>query len=144
MWWRCGNWECQTRLSILYGRRSITLYLPINLHKHIILRESKCLLCKGDEEFVTHILWECLVACNVWALIPWQIKKQLISAEDFLILSQMLFNVLSKDECEVWATTKWSIWHAQSEFLHARDQTYPSQILDDSEIATRVSTRHSM
>ena len=64
--------------------------LPIreNLHKKRIRVEQRCELCHHHTETIGHVLWECPLARNVWALFRGTIQKCRKEVDDFFSLVQ--------------------------------------------------------
>jgi hypothetical protein len=60
--------------TALCGGLALTVFntLPtrLGLSKKKIPVDPICSICQHEEESTTHILWECPLARNVWALVP--------------------------------------------------------------------------
>ena len=62
--------------------------LPIqdNLHRKKVRVEMTCEFCCLDPETVTHVLWECPFARNVWSLFKGKTQKCSNQASNFFLL----------------------------------------------------------
>ncbi len=102
------------------------------LSRRHLIPASLCPVCQFDSEMVTHALWACPHAQNVWALIPGRIQKLQVEIGDFFLLTQDLTQSLNRQELEVWAVTCWSIWNARNKFFHEAVMNHPSLIFDNA------------
>ena len=102
----------------------------LNPYKRKDLRDSLCEVCRMETEPTTHILWECPFANYIWSLAGGRLQKCKVSNQEFHLVSRDLFNVLSKEEMEIWAVTAWSIWNARNALIHEGTQFHPSIIFD--------------
>ena len=59
-----------------------------NLHKKRIRVEQRCELCHHHTETIGHVLWECPLARNVWALFRGTIQKCRNEVDDFFSIVQ--------------------------------------------------------
>ena len=64
-----------------------------NLHKRRVQVDSHCVICCQQLESVGHLLWECALARNVWALCQGGLQKCANSCCDFFLLFQMLVSL---------------------------------------------------
>ena len=92
-----------------------------------------CAVCASSDEIVLHILWQCLLAQNIWALVKGKLQKCDSLARTFFSLAQSLKERLSRKEFELWATVAWSIWNARNIFYFEESQTPPHAILKSAE-----------
>uniref|UniRef100_A0A2N9HZ86 Reverse transcriptase zinc-binding domain-containing protein n=1 Tax=Fagus sylvatica TaxID=28930 RepID=A0A2N9HZ86_FAGSY len=69
-----------------------------NLFQRHIVSTPECLVCQQEEEDVSHTLWGCPYARDVWSLTSLRLQKSLVSADDFSHIARYLFWRLSKDE----------------------------------------------
>ena len=81
------------------------------------------------DETVIHILWQCPLAQNVWALVQGKLQKCDSLALDFLSLARTLVEKLSREELDTWAMVAWSIWNARNRLQFEAVQTPPQVIL---------------
>ena len=87
-----------------------------NLHRRKVQLEPTCGLCCQCTETVEHVLWECPLARNVWALSSGKIQKCPNEAPEFYSLFRLLIDKLTPQELEQWATVSWAIWNARNKF----------------------------
>ncbi|KAK9984238.1 hypothetical protein SO802_033763 [Lithocarpus litseifolius] len=80
-----------------------------NLVRQKVHMDPKCAICGEHDEAVIHILWQCPLARNVWALVRGRLQKCDSSALDFLNLARTLVVKLSREELETWAMVACSI-----------------------------------
>ena len=99
-----------------------------NLCQRKIPLDPICAICNQHDETVTHTLWGCPRARNVWAMVAGKLQKRNSVAEDFYSLVRELMDVLTSNEMEVWAIVSWAIWNARNRYLFDRKQTHPSDI----------------
>ena len=103
-----------------------------NLHKKRVRIDEHCELCDHQTETVSHVLWECPLARNVWALFKGSIQKCSNEPIDFLLLFQKMQQRLSLLELEKWATTTWMIWHARNKVYFEWVQLHPKVIFESA------------
>ncbi|GMY17802.1 putative ribonuclease h protein [Fagus crenata] len=97
-----------------------------------LIPASLCPVCQFDSETVTHALWACPHARNVWALIPGRIQKLHVEIGDFFLLTQDLTQSLNRQELEMWVVTCWSTWNACNKLFHEAVMNHPSLIFDNA------------
>lgn len=100
-----------------------------NLHCRKV-KVPRCELCCQQAETVSHLLWECPFARNVWAMFKGRTQKCSNEANDFFLLFKQMQIKLSQLELERWAVTAWSIWNARNTFYFELVQTHPRVILE--------------
>ena len=59
--------------------------------------------CGQQEEKIGHILWECPLARNVWALVRGRIQKASSSTASFFLRTRSMMERLSRQEFNLWA-----------------------------------------
>ncbi|KAL0017510.1 hypothetical protein SO802_004579 [Lithocarpus litseifolius] len=79
---------------------------------------------------INHLLWECPLARNVWALCQGKIQKCSNAEQDFFALFRMMANRLTKMELDRWATISWALWIARNKFYFEKVQQHPKAILE--------------
>ena len=100
-----------------------------NLARRRVPIDPKCAVCGSSDETFLHILWQCPLARNVWALVKGKLQKSDSSTRTFFSLAQSLKGRLSRKEFELWAMVTWSIWNARNRFYFEASQTPPHAIL---------------
>ena len=111
-----GIWRKLWRLNVppkmrMFVWRACLNILPTrdNLHRRKININPRCEICYKHLEFTAHLLWECPLEQNVWALCQGQLQKCSNVAEDIFMLFRRLVAKLSQQELERWAVTIWAI-----------------------------------
>ena len=100
-----------------------------NLVRWKVLIDLKCAICGTNDDTVIHMLWQCPLACNVWALVCGRLQKCDSSAQTFLSLARTLVEKLPRRDLETWFMVTWSIWNARNRFHFEATQTPPHAIL---------------
>ena len=88
--WR-GLWKLKVPPKVhTFLWRACTGCVPTreNLHKKRISEEERCELCYHHSETTSHVLWECPMARNVWALFKGTIQKSSNETGDFSFCSK--------------------------------------------------------
>ena len=93
-----------------------------NLHRRKVQVEPTCGLCCQCIETVEHVLWDCPLARNVWALSIGKIQKCTNVAPDFYTLFKWMNDKLNQQELEQWATVSWATWNARNKFCFEKTQ----------------------
>lgn len=88
-----------------------------------------CTVCNQQRETGVHILWECLFACNVQALVKDKIQKSPAATSDFFMLTRTMMQRLTWDELEQWGMIMQAIWNASNKHFFEDIQTHPEAIL---------------
>ena len=78
---------------------------------------------------VTHALWECPLARNVWTLVRGKLQKCEAVAPNFHLLARQMVAKLTGLELELGAMVAWSIWNARNRFHFEAKQSQLSDIL---------------
>ena len=76
-----------------------------------------------------HILWECPLARNVWALVRGKVQKTSSWMPSFFLLTRQMMERLSGNEFELWAMIAWALWTARNRIHFQNTQTHPTEIL---------------
>ena len=84
-----------------------------NLNRRRIQVDPQCEICCQQPKSVGHLLWECSLAQNLWALCRGGLQKCQNNLWDFFQLFQTLLFRLLKTNLERWAVTSWVIWNAE-------------------------------
>uniref|UniRef100_A0A2N9GNM8 Reverse transcriptase domain-containing protein n=1 Tax=Fagus sylvatica TaxID=28930 RepID=A0A2N9GNM8_FAGSY len=104
-----------------------------NLTRRGLTIAESCAMCPYQSETVTHILWACPLARNVWSLLPGKVQK-LANTEDkdFFDISSLVASILTRSEFEQWTMTCWAIWNARNRYVFEGVQEHPSKILESA------------
>ena len=100
-----------------------------NLFRRKIPINPLCTVCGQVDETVTHTLWECPLARNVWALVRGKLQKCGAAAPNFHLLARQMVAKLMGPELELWAMVSRSIWNARNRYHFEAKQSQPSDIL---------------
>ena len=115
--------------TFLWRACSEILPTQANLARRRLPIDPQCDIYRHEEETVCHVLWECPLAVNVWALVKGKLQKCTFAAPDFYSLARQMKGKLTVKELEVWAMVSWSIWNARNRFYFERKQSQPADIL---------------
>lgn len=74
-----------------------------NLVRWKVPVDLKCAICGMQDKTVIHILWQCPLARNAWALVPGKVQKYDSSAQNFHGLTRTLMKKLPNKDLEIWA-----------------------------------------
>ena len=91
--------------------------------------DPSCTICRQHDETVAHVLWECSLARNVWAMVRGKLQKFNSEAQNFYTLAQQMEEKLLKKELEVWVIVSWAIWNARNRFHFEEKQSMRNDIL---------------
>ena len=86
--------------------------------------------CCQQPETNSHLLWECPMARNVWAILKGRVQKCSNQVQEFFHLFRMPKDKLTMKELEQWATTSWAIWNARNRYYFEKVQRQPRTIMD--------------
>uniref|UniRef100_A0A2N9F0V7 non-specific serine/threonine protein kinase n=1 Tax=Fagus sylvatica TaxID=28930 RepID=A0A2N9F0V7_FAGSY len=133
-------WKSMWRLSVpskckhlLW--RACTASLPTrnNLRHRGIMVDPKCLFCNIETETITHILWACPMARNVWGIVPGKLQKMSHTENlDFRDLTMAVASSTHRRDFELWTVITWSIWTARNKFLFEGIQDHPDTIYNSA------------
>ena len=101
-----------------------------NLQHRRVKVDSRCDVRCQQPEKNSHLLWECPMARNVWAISKGRVQKFSNQVHDFFHLFRTLKDKLTTKELEQWATASWVIWNAQNKYYFEKVQMQPRTIMD--------------
>ena len=101
-----------------------------NLQHRRVKVDSRCDICCQQPEKYSHLLWECPMARNVWAISKGRVQKCSNQVQEFFHLFRMPKDKLTMKELEQWATTSWAIWNARNRYYFEKVQRQPRTIMD--------------
>uniref|UniRef100_A0A2N9ELG4 Reverse transcriptase zinc-binding domain-containing protein n=1 Tax=Fagus sylvatica TaxID=28930 RepID=A0A2N9ELG4_FAGSY len=108
-----------------------------NLFRRKIKSDPFCKICDQTEEVTSHVLWQCPMARNTWALVPGRVQKLPNHAEAFPSFMLWILQNFSKAEVEEWALISWAIWSARNRFIFEGHHQSPQQIRSEALILLR-------
>ena len=124
-------------LLLLLLLSSLSLFLITSL-SYVGEKVSHLSCCEKQEVSVTestsHLLWECPMARNVWAISKGRVQKCSNQVQGFFQLFRMSKGKLTKTELERWATTSWAIWNARNKYYFEKVQMQPKSIMDHATV----------
>ena len=126
-------WTLKTPPKIkMFVWRACSNILPTreNLHGRKMKIDPQCEICCQKPESIGHLLWECPLVRNVWALCRGKIQKCSNAEQDFFALFRMMANRLTQMELDRWATISWALWNARNKFYFEKVQQHPKAILE--------------
>jgi hypothetical protein len=85
-----------------------------NLHRHNIVSSNDCPLCHQVGETITHALWGCPYARDVWSLACLHLQKSVVLGDDFMDIARYLVERLSTKERDQWMAITWALWVARN------------------------------
>uniref|UniRef100_A0A7N2N2W0 Reverse transcriptase zinc-binding domain-containing protein n=2 Tax=Quercus lobata TaxID=97700 RepID=A0A7N2N2W0_QUELO len=100
-----------------------------NLLRRKIQVDPICTFCGQHDETTVHILWECPLARNVWALVRGKLQKCSADASNFYLLVRHLVDRLDSKELETWAMLSWALWNARNRYHFESLHSHPTAIL---------------
>ena len=100
-----------------------------NFLHHKIQVDPICTICGQHDETTVHILWECPLAKNVWALVRGKLQKCNANALNFYVLFRHLVDRLNRKELETWAMISWALWNARNKYHFKDVKSHPTTIL---------------
>ncbi len=112
--------------------RACTNSLPtrLNLAHRSVVSDPLCPVCLQEQEDVTHALWACPYAQDVWAMASPKLQKAATSTADFYSLARSLFGRLDKDDKARWLSISWALWMARNKFVFEGLLTPPSKVVE--------------
>ena len=87
-----------------------------------------CGVCQRCPETVSHAIWSCSAAQDVWAGASVRIQKCGGEMDEFLNLFQVMMSKLSLEELENFLVHCWLIWHHRNTLLHGGVMHHPRQL----------------
>ena len=120
--------------TFLWRARSNCLRTRDNLCRRKVQVKSTCELCCQEPETVAHILWKCLFARNVWALVRGRVQKCSNDMVGFSCYSSTCRKRWSRQNwiLDRWAITAWSIWNARNCYYFKHVQSQPQWIMESA------------
>ncbi|KAK9988426.1 hypothetical protein SO802_028665 [Lithocarpus litseifolius] len=115
MWKRIWSINVPPKVRTFIWRAcSNILPTKTNLFQRKMRVNPTCSMCGQHVETTEHILWECPLARNVWALVRGRIQKTSSLVSSFFLLTRQMMERLSGKEFELWAMIAWALWNARN------------------------------
>lgn len=97
-----------------------------NLKCKKIVTGDSCPICYNHSKIVSHVLWHCAAAKDVWSQSCTKIQKLVCDSKLFIDLWYVLTQKLNPKELVEAAVTKKLIWDRRNNFVHKRDFIHPN------------------
>ncbi|KAG6629429.1 hypothetical protein CIPAW_14G084100 [Carya illinoinensis] len=88
-----------------------------------------CMICKVEEETVTHVLWRCIAANDIWVDNTIPVQKWSLNESEFMELWKRLSDNLTEAELKWVAAAMWRIWLRRNNFLFQDKMADPRNII---------------
>ncbi|KAF5472530.1 hypothetical protein F2P56_009241 [Juglans regia] len=100
-----------------------------NICKKQVLTNPLCMIYKEDEEIVTHVLWRCIVANDIWADNTSLVQKWSVNESEFMELWKRFSECLTEAEQKWVAVAMWRIWLRRKHFMFQGKMMDPRKII---------------
>jgi ribonuclease HI len=100
-----------------------------NLLKRGVVQESLCPICGLETESITHILWSCSSAMDVWSVCGKTFQKSHFCGSDFLQLVEEMFNKCDREEFGFFVRIARQIWFRRNSVVHGEDFLHPNLLV---------------
>ncbi|KAF5442887.1 hypothetical protein F2P56_035499 [Juglans regia] len=130
LWNRLWKLKVPNKIKIFIWRSAREI-LPtrVNLHKRKIIDSPMCPICLIHPETVSHVLWTCKAAQDVWSISSRRIQKSKTEVASFNDLLSNLLSTLPPEDHTRLAFTAKEIWFRRNKFVFESKFTPPQQIL---------------
>ena len=134
VWMNLWKFNVPSKIKV-FAWRACQNILPtrVNLVRRKIIEDDSCELCKCAPENGIHALWECGVACGIWAGSSMKLQKFTQGQGDILQLFAELLQRLSTEEFENFLVVSWLIWNQRNSVIHGGKVKDPRQVLKRAE-----------
>ncbi|XP_062170478.1 uncharacterized protein LOC133876208 [Alnus glutinosa] len=89
----------------------------VNLQKRGMDLDPVCIFCHSVRESVTHVLWECHFAMDVWGVCGGKLQKCSNAGASFSEVLEMMFDRWTIEEVELFAEVARRLWFRQNEVV---------------------------
>jgi hypothetical protein len=100
-----------------------------NLARRGVTPDDKCPICKLERETVSHSLWSCQAAKDVWLECPMRIQKSPCDEDDFLSIFKRLGERLSVEDLRMLAYVARQIWFRRNGVVFKEVFQSPKEII---------------
>jgi hypothetical protein len=100
-----------------------------NLARRGVTPDDKCPICKLERETVSHSLWSCQAAKDVWSECPMRIQKSPCDEDDFLSIFKRLVERLSVEDLRMLAYVARQIWFRRNGVVFKEVFQSPKEII---------------
>jgi hypothetical protein len=112
-----------------------------NLLKRKVLTEVLCLICQSDIESVSHALWSCPVAQDVWHECSSRIQKTPLEHIRFLDIFEGLLQRFDETEVDFFASVARQVWLRRNTWVFEGKFSSPVQVLQHAMEQFEASTQ---
>ena len=126
-------WKCRVPGKVhhvVWRACTNSLSTRLNLAHRRVIMDPLCQVCHQAQEDVTHALWACPYAQDVWAMASLKLQKAATSTADFYSLARLLFWRLDKDDKAEWLSITWALWMARNKYVFEGLLTPPSKVVE--------------
>ncbi|XP_042974848.1 uncharacterized protein LOC122306483 [Carya illinoinensis] len=118
----------QATKALLWRAAKESLATNMNLHKRKVVESPLCPICLRYPESVSHALWTCAAAQDVWLKSSRRVQKLDILNGSFKAILMPFWSQLSKRELTEVAITAKAIWHRRNTWFFEKKFQSPSQV----------------
>ncbi|KAG6661258.1 hypothetical protein CIPAW_03G161500 [Carya illinoinensis] len=101
-----------------------------NLQKRKVTEDKMCPICHLEEESVTHVLWSCGAAQDVWCQASRQLQKLSLEGTLFESIWGQLYRKLPKPTLEEAGMILRLIWSRRNDYVHGKELRHPKEIIN--------------
>ena len=101
----------------------------VNLHKRGITDDPMYPICFREKETVSHALWTCPSARDVWSVCNLKIQKCPSFYDDFINIFEVLHERLQMDELQSVAIIARLIWLRRNTMVFGGDLSAPAELI---------------
>jgi ribonuclease HI len=114
-----------------------------NLFKWKVLEEAMCIFCKQEVESTRHVLWDCLVAMDVWGGCDRKFQKAQFQGTDFRDVWEDLILRCNGDELAFSAILARNIWQRRNLVVHGGGFSHPVVLIQEANSAFQLQLQVS-
>jgi hypothetical protein len=102
-----------------------------NLFQKGVMRDKMCPICGMEEETVSHIIWECESALDVWEGSTRKLQKLASRGRGFTFVFEEVAESCDK-EVELFSVIARRIWLRHNRIIHDNSFTHPIQLVREA------------
>jgi nucleotidyltransferase/DNA polymerase involved in DNA repair len=106
--------------------------------------DSVCPICETEEEDITHVLWKCLAAADVWGCGKLKFQKMRVNGLSFVGIFEELVERCDLSKLTTFAVTTRMLWLHRNVVIHDEKFTHPNQIIRQVESTIEEFQRANM
>jgi hypothetical protein len=111
-----------------------------NLFKRKIISDHSCPVCGIEEETISHILWQCPSAQDVWSVGCRKFQKSFFPTTDFIKVAEGMLMKCDPEEFQLFVGIARRIWLRRNSLIHEEIFAHPNEILHSA--TTTLSDFH--